>query len=450
MHTISKEKLQRSALLETSGQPDVAGNRNHMRRFMYALKSPETRRQYPRRLKVFLDFLGTGCASLDEQALLLLDKVAKDPRWFEDRFMDFIGFQLARVSSGEISESTIPNYYKATKLFLEMNDASTSANWKKISRGLPKGRQAANDRAPTKEEIQKLVEYPDRRIKPIVYTMISSGIRIGAWDYLRWKDVEPFEDENGQVLAARLTVYAGDPEEYYSFVTPEAYHAIKDWIEFRASYGERIERDSWLMRDIWQTTNIDYGAKLGLATHPKKLKSSGIKRIIERALWEQGIRQPLKKGEKRHEWKAAHGFRKFYKSHAEQVMRPINVEITMGHDIGVSSSYYRPQEKEVLADYLNAVDVLTISNDGMALKKQVAELQQQSKDNEYIMKGKMQDREGEMKALSDQVNLMQSQMQTMLSIISSTVGTDEGKQEIARRLIEHGVYKSRNHHHREE
>lgn len=29
----------------------------------------------------------------------------------------------------------------------------------------------------------------------------------------------------------------------------------------------------------------------------------------------------------------------------------INGEITMGHDIGVSSSYYRPQEKEVLADY---------------------------------------------------------------------------------------------------
>jgi hypothetical protein len=47
------------------------------------------------------------------------------------------------------------------------------------------------------------------------------------------------------------------------------------------------------MRDIWQTTNIDYGAKWGLATCPKKLKSNGIKRLLERALWEQGIRQPL-------------------------------------------------------------------------------------------------------------------------------------------------------------
>ena len=72
-------------------------------------------------------------------------------------------------------------------------------------------------------------------------------------------------------------------------------------MDFRASYGETITGESWLMRDIWQTTNIDYGAKLGLATCPRKLKSSGIKRLLERALWEQGIRQPLREGTKRHE-----------------------------------------------------------------------------------------------------------------------------------------------------
>jgi hypothetical protein len=130
-----------------------------MTRFTYALKSPETRRQYPRRLKVFLDFLNPDGISLDEQALQFLSKVRDDPRWFEDRFMDFIDIQLARVRKGQISESTIPNYFKPTKLFLEMNDVSTSINWKKISHGLPRGKQAANDRAPTKEEIQKLADY---------------------------------------------------------------------------------------------------------------------------------------------------------------------------------------------------------------------------------------------------------------------------------------------------
>ena len=206
-----------------------------MTRFTYALKSQETRRQYPQRLKVFLDFLNRDHTCLDEKALQFLNNVRDNPSWFEDKLMDFIDFQLGRVRKGEISESTIPNYYKATKLFLEMNDVSPSINWKKISRGMPRGKQAANDRAPTKEEIKKLLEYPDRRIKPIVYTMISSGIRIGAWDDLRWKNVKPIEDENGRVLAAKLTVYVGDPEEYYSFISPEAYHAFKDWMDFRAS-----------------------------------------------------------------------------------------------------------------------------------------------------------------------------------------------------------------------
>ena len=52
------------------------------------------------------------------------------------------------------------------------------------------------------DEIRKLIEYPDRRIKAIVFTMVSSGIRIGAWDYLRWKDVIPLlSDRGGEILA---------------------------------------------------------------------------------------------------------------------------------------------------------------------------------------------------------------------------------------------------------
>ena len=145
-----------------------------------------------------------------------------------------------------------------------MNDLAVG--WKKIARGLPAGRKsAANDRAPTLEEIQKLVEYPDRRLRSIIYTMVSSGIRIGAWDFLLWKHVTPIHNEQGEVIAAKLLVYPGDQEEYYTFVTPEAYIALKEWMDFRSSYGEKITGESWLMRDLWQTSNMKYGAKFGLS-----------------------------------------------------------------------------------------------------------------------------------------------------------------------------------------
>ena len=102
------------------------------------------------------------------------------------------------------------------------------------------------------------------------------------------------------MIAAKLLAYAEDAEEYYTFMTSEAYNLLKNWMDFRASYGEKTTGESWLMRDIWQTTNITYGANWGFATCPKKLKSSGIKRLLERALWEQHVRHLLQNGAKRH------------------------------------------------------------------------------------------------------------------------------------------------------
>jgi hypothetical protein len=58
-------------------------------------------------------------------------------------------------------------------MFCEVTDIVIP--WKKITRGLPKGRMYADDRAPTLEEIHKIIEYPDRRMKPIVYTMRFFG-----------------------------------------------------------------------------------------------------------------------------------------------------------------------------------------------------------------------------------------------------------------------------------
>lgn len=384
---------------------------NPIANFLFALKAPETRRQYPKRLEVFLDFLKLE-GTFEEKALSFYQKSLENSKWVSNRLIEFIQYQKDRVQRNEIVDSTIPNYFKAIKLFCVMNDITI--NWQKLNKGLPQGRRAAEDRTPTKQEITKLLDYPDRRIKPIVLTMISSGIRVGAFDYLKWKHIIPLDDTKGNPVAAKLKIYPGDREEYLAFITCEAYAALKEWMEFRASFGEQITGESWIMRDIWQTTNVTYGARWGLATLPKKLQSSAIKRLINRALWEQGIRKPLKEGERRHEFKTVHGFRKFFKTHCEQVMKSINVEILMGHTIGVSDSYYKPTEREILEDYLKATNILTITKNNNALVEQELKiLREENENNEILINTKLQERDDAIKILSDKMMTLMDEIQKL-------------------------------------
>jgi hypothetical protein len=366
--------------------------------FKYSIRTELTRKYYERRIRTFFDFIEFMVGSpIEVRCNLFAEKAKSDTHWVIVHIISFLQYEKERVQKEEITAATLTNFVKSLKLYSEM--AEILIPWKKITRGLPRPRGVANDRAPTVEEIRQLVQYPDRRIKPILYTMASSGIRLGAWDYLKWKHITPIHSEAGQILAAKIIVYAGDSEEYYAFISPEAYNSLLDWMEFRSKYGEKITGDSWVMRDIWQTSNMKYGAKFGLATNPKKLKSSGIKRLIEQALWEQGIRTKLQQGTKRHEWKAAHGFRKFYKTRTEQVMKPINVEITMGHNIGLSSHYYRPSFEDVKADYLKAVELLSIDSPNSKLEKQISELNQKNKENEYIITGKLEEKDKQIEFL---------------------------------------------------
>ena len=117
--------------------------------------------------------------------------------------------------------------------------------------------------------------------------MASSGIRLVHGTILRWGHIRPIE-KDGEVVAAKIIVYAEEDEEYSTFISKEAYHALKDWMKYRDDSGELIDENSWLMRDLWDT-RVAQGR--GFATKPIKLAPSGIKRLIERAIWAQGLKE---------------------------------------------------------------------------------------------------------------------------------------------------------------
>jgi hypothetical protein len=170
--------------------------------------------------------------------------------------------------------------------------------------------------------------------------MCSSGIRLGAWNYLKWKHVIPItnseylqwkkqqekneeghnsnititNDDERKIIAAKLIVYDGEGEQHFSFITPEAYFSLKEWMDYRRDVQhEDVNGESWLI------TN----EKVSFATAPKKLSYAGLKKMLSRALKNEGVRNVLPEGKRRYEWKESHRYRKFFETYAGSVMHPI-------------------------------------------------------------------------------------------------------------------------------
>lgn len=230
--------------------------------FLFAIRSAKTKEKLIGKLEMFLSFIGLpkdNGDSIEDRCKSLIQKINENKNkdesnnWLLHKIVSYLQYQKERVERNEITAGTLKNYYNTVKLFCEMNDISFP--WKKISEGLPKPKRYAQDRAPTIEELQKICEYPDRRIKAIVYTMASSGIRLGFWENARWRQIIPIK-RNGVVVAAKLIVYLGTNEEYFTFITISAYNELMKWKSYREESGEIVTPDSWIMRNIWNTNKV--------------------------------------------------------------------------------------------------------------------------------------------------------------------------------------------------
>jgi len=89
----------------------------------------------------------------------------------------------------------------------------------------------------------------------------------------------------------------------------------------------------------------------------------------------------------------------------------------LGHDTGLSMSYYRPSSKTLSEDYLKAVDLLTINADRTILQKRVEELTERSKEENYIIKGKLSEREEEIRSMKEGLSSMRSEMNDVLEVL---------------------------------
>ena len=181
----------------------------------------------------------------------------------------------------------------------------------------------------------------------------SAGFRLEAWDYFTWKDLIFFRDDNENFKGAALLVYRGDPESYWTFVTPEACKTLDLYREkWKSDIGRYPKPDEPLIRS---TRSLVI----------RRLNQKGVRKRVEKLASEIGLRPPLKPGQKRHEVKLDHGFRKYFNTMMRRAkVNFLDKEDMMGHKVGLERHYerYNEEDFERFSEYQKAIPFLTISD----------------------------------------------------------------------------------------
>ena len=138
----------------------------------------------------------------------------------EDIERKVISFIIQLKEEGKNFRS-IRNYLTPIISFYKINDIML--NSKKINKFMPTETRAKKNRGYEHEEVQKMLDIADERMRAVILLLVSSGCRIGAIPTLHVRDIE----KSGDVY--KITIYENDAEEYFSFITVEAWNAVQSF-----------------------------------------------------------------------------------------------------------------------------------------------------------------------------------------------------------------------------
>ena len=326
---------------------------------MASLGSAETRRSYGGNLAAFMAAIPDG----------VFEKYAGAPpksRGIEDMCEAFVGLARSNpdaakaavrsyvkgfkelVEKGQMNPNTVPNKIKPVKALLAASEIGIS--WKAIDKMMPPPVRS-RDRAYTREELKAILAgSPSLTDKVIVLLFSSGGFRVGAWDYFCWEDLVPVGDPPE---GAALRVYRGYPEEYWTFVTPEAYGAMglyrKEW---KHKFGKEPGGGDPLLVSVRYET-------------PVRLGSRSVKARVAKMVARVGLRPPGDR-HRRHEVSLDHGFRKYFNTMLRRAkVDYLDKEDMMGHKVGLESHYerYNEEDFERFPEYKKAIPLLTVSDE---------------------------------------------------------------------------------------
>ena len=324
--------------------------------FMYTVRSQESQKLYIKYFDYFYQFSRKRPSGL-------LSMNVKD---IEKLIIEYVKY----MRDNNLSSSSIKGRISPILTFLQLNDVVV--NKKKIVRYYGEQKKTVKDLAYTNGDIQKMLAKSKPRTNVMILIYASTGIRKSAILDLKLKHLKKIPEFN----LYRFTIYEGSNEEYFTFCTPECSSMIDQYIQHRSLAGEIITKESYLVRNDFDSTKLT-------AKNPKKLDNKSISATFRKMLIASGLRQGNEPRFRRHEKAMFHAFRKFFdttliNANVNQLVK----EILMGHSVGLDNSYYRPSEQTMLVEYSKAINDLTI-DDAYKWKEKY---EQNKIDNELLLK----------------------------------------------------------------
>ena len=250
-----------------------------------------------------------------------------------------------------------------------MNDVE-DIKWKKLKRFMGEEVPKHEDRRYTHEEIHTLVQGASIRLKAAILLMASGGLRVGSLPLLLRTHLERRDD------LYKINVYKGQKGkgQYYTFCTPECARAIDDYLEFRERCGEKITPESPLFRKDFNFEDPTQ-ARFQVEIWNKKAIDLVMRKILVRC----GLVtiDHVNGTSVRKEVKMTHGFRKFFETMlVNSNIHEIIIRKLTGHsdNTNLTQLYSKQTEGEMLAEYMKAIDALTIDPANRLRKKDLCAL----------------------------------------------------------------------------
>lgn len=353
--------------------------KNHIayRNFLNSLKSPYTKNTYSIFLNRFL--------SLPQYKDMTLDELLQtSPKILE---ADIIEHIVNMKEKENLSYSSLSLFLAAMYHFFTINDVLI--NRKKIAKFIGDHENKQEYRPYTTEEISRLLSLQDERGRVCILLMASTGMRVGALPLIKLKHLKKWIVDHSGNYVYQITVYGNSSKSRYTtFCTPECAKAIDEYLKMRKRHGESSlkvdpESGNWTPGDtslIIKQFDKTQPDALYSTTKTSILASTISNKMVIKKLQQLGIRQKIQSTELmtrseaskiRHELHPCHSLRIFAVTNMQRAKVDKTIrEMLVGHTTGLDKVYYKPQEDEILQEYLKAVDLLTINNENR-LKQQV-------------------------------------------------------------------------------